>query len=308
MTTITNTSETKLPAIPKNDLLALENPPIPTEKTANTPTKIKLTGRMLNFTRLHISGNDFEQIKTQLNQKFGNHPNSKMLIVLSCEETLDLAELLSLLWDFGLQPIGIVTGKMDDQAHEQKLAIFPADGKRIDVLTDDKKVTVATTQPAVNAVTKDNQQAHISRNNDLAKIKPITFPTETTSETAESYVSSLPQTSHLEGDLVYTTILRSGQSINHVGGDLVLTQGINAGAEAITDYNLHVYGKAEGRLVAGATGDENAKIFCLRFNPSLVSVAGTFCLRENIPSEYLDKAVQVRFERDKGLIFTLMNG
>lgn len=48
--------------------------------------------------------------------------------------------------------------------------------------------------------------------------------------------------SHVEGDLVHNQILRSGQSINHVGGDLILTKSINAGAEAITDYSLHVYG------------------------------------------------------------------
>ncbi|MFP6813636.1 MAG: septum site-determining protein MinC, partial [Moraxella sp.] len=112
--------------------------------------------------------------------------------------------------------------------------------------------------------------------------------------------------SQLEGDLVHSQMLRSGQSINHVGGDVILTKGINAGAEAITDYSLHVYGKAEGRLVAGATGDTNAKIFCLRFNPSLVSVAGTYCLKENIPTEYLDKAVQVSYLDGQGLVFELM--
>ncbi len=105
---------------------------------------------------------------------------------------------------------------------------------------------------------------------------------------------------------MHTQMLRSGQSINHVGGDVILTKGINAGAEAITDYSLHVYGKAEGRLVAGATGDTNAKIFCLRFNPSLVSVAGTYCLKENIPIEYLDKAVQVSYLDGQGLVFELM--
>ena len=106
--------------------------------------------------------------------------------------------------------------------------------------------------------------------------------------------------------MVYHQIVRSGQSINHVGGDVILTKGINAGAEAITDYSLHIYGKAEGRLVAGATGDKNARIFCLKFNPSLVSVAGTYCLKENIPTELLNKAVEVSFADEQGLVFSLM--
>lgn len=282
-----------------------------TASTSKQPSKIKLTGRMLSFSRLHIVGDDMTQIKAQLDQKFAKQLNSKMLLVLSCEEKLDLADLLDHLWGLNLQPIGIVTGKMDEQAVEQKLAIFPADGKRIDVLAEEKNVNKASTLSAKNTNDSPEFEKRNSKKSTTHVLEKPTTPllaaTSHLSEVSGAYTSSLPQTSHLEGDLVYSTILRSGQSINHVGGDLILTQGINAGAEAITDYSLHVYGKAEGRLVAGATGDENARVFCLRFNPSLVSVAGTFCLRENIPSEFLDKAVQVSYERDKGLVFHLMN-
>lgn len=37
--------------------------------------------------------------------------------------------------------------------------------------------------------------------------------------------------------------------------------GVNDGAEAITDNSLHIYGRGLGRLVAGATGDKEARIF-----------------------------------------------
>jgi septum site-determining protein MinC len=108
--------------------------------------------------------------------------------------------------------------------------------------------------------------------------------------------------------MIYDQMLRSGQSLNHVGGDLILTNSINSGAEAITDNSLHVYGRAQGRLVAGATGDKDARIFCQVFNPSLVSVAGTYCLRDNIPQDIIDKSVQVRFVEGEGLVFTVMDG
>lgn len=107
--------------------------------------------------------------------------------------------------------------------------------------------------------------------------------------------------------LIYDQMLRSGQSLNHVGGDLIVTNSINSGAEAITDNNLHVYGRAQGRLVAGATGDKDARIFCQAFNPSLVSVAGTYCLRDNLPEHVIDKSVQVKFIEGEGLVFTVMN-
>ena len=59
--------------------------------------------------------------------------------------------------------------------------------------------------------------------------------------------------------------------------------------------------------MAGATGDKDARIFCQRFDPSLVSVAGTYCLHDDIPKEMIDKAVQVSYDEQKGLVFTLMN-
>ena len=159
-------------------------------------------------------------------------------------------------------------------------------------LTSDSQATERQNQTANDMVT-NNTASNDTTSNDTAAAP-------------EKFVASSHHQSQLEGDLVHTQMLRSGQSINHVGGDVILTKGINAGAEAITDYSLHVYGKAEGRLVAGATGDTNAKIFCLRFNPSLVSVAGTYCLKENIPTEYLDKAVQVSYLDGQGLVFELM--
>ena len=91
-----------------------------------------------------------------------------------------------------------------------------------------------------------------------------------------------------------------------MGGDLVLTDSVNNGAEAITDNSLHVYGRAQGRLVAGATGDKDARIFCQRFNPSLVSVAGTYCLHDSIPEEMIDQPVQVRFVEGQGLVFEII--
>lgn len=241
-------------------------------------TSVKLTGRMLNFTRLHIQGSDLAEIQQALEKKLGKVRQSKLPVIVSVNETIDLVKLFDILWNLGLQPIGVEAGVLDEQALAQRVAIFPMDGKRIDKTNDDKpsdNVKEVTSAPATIRKFKDQRAGTI--HSPFAK------------------------------DLVYNPIVRSGQSINHIGGDLVLTHGIHAGAEAITDYSLHVYGKAEGWLVAGATGDKDAKIFCLHFNPSLVSVAGTYCLRENIPSEYLEKPVQVSYSEGKGLVFSLMN-
>ncbi len=300
---------------------------LPTDPVAPS---VKLTGRLLNFTRLNIEGNDIKVILTKIAQKLGRQRQSNLPVIVSCQQPLNLAQLWGGLWVLGLQPIGLVTGANDTQANALRIAIFPADGQRIDgkapknVATgsEQKSDSTANTPSSQNiaqsptqsltsdsqATERQNQTANDILTNNTASHETTSHET-TSNDTAaapDKFVASPHHQSQLEGDLVHSQMLRSGQSINHVGGDVILTKGINAGAEAITDYSLHVYGKAEGRLVAGATGDTNAKIFCLRFNPSLVSVAGTYCLKENIPTEYLDKAVQVSYLDGQGLVFELM--
>ena len=296
--------------------------PLPTDPVA---TSVKLTGRLLNFTRLHIEGNDIKVILTKIAQKLGRQRQSNLPVIVSCQQPLNLAQLWGGLWVLGLQPIGLVTGANDTQANELRIAIFPTDGQRIDgkapknLATGSVQKSNSTksnpssqhiAQSPTQSLTSDSQATERQNQtaNDIVTHNTASHETASndTAAAPEKFVASAHHQSQLEGDLVHNQMLRSGQSINHVGGDVILTKGINAGAEAITDYSLHVYGKAEGRLVAGATGDTNAKIFCLRFNPSLVSVAGTYCLKENIPTEYLDKAVQVSYLDGQGLVFELM--
>ena len=308
-----------LPNLSEQDSPQSQQPanPLPTDPVA---TSVKLTGRLLNFTRLNIEGNDIKVILTKIAQKLGRQRQSNLPVIVSCQQPLNLAQLWGGLWVLGLQPIGLVTGANDAQANELRIAIFPADGQRIDgkapknVATGRERKSDSTksnpssqhvAQPPTQSPASDSQAT--KRQNQTANdIAANNTASNETAAAPEKFVASPHHQSQPEGDLVHTQMLRSGQSINHVGGDVILTKGINAGAEAITDYSLHVYGKAEGRLVAGATGDTNAKIFCLRFNPSLVSVAGTYCLKENIPTEYLDKAVQVSYLDGQGLVFELM--
>ena len=319
-----DSSSQNLPNISEQDSPQSQQPanPLPTDPVA---TSVKLTGRLLNFTRLNIEGNDIKVILTKIAQKLGRQRQSNLPVIVSCQQPLNLAQLWGGLWVLGLQPIGLVTGANDTQANELRIAIFPTDGQRIDgkapknlaTGSEQKSNSTANTPSSQHVAQSPNQspasdsqatQRQSQTASDIVTNK--TASNETTSNDTgaapEKFVASPHHQSQLEGDLVHSQMLRSGQSINHVGGDVILTKGINAGAEAITDYSLHVYGKAEGRLVAGATGDTNAKIFCLRFNPSLVSVAGTYCLKENIPTEYLDKAVQVSYLDGQGLVFELM--
>ena len=274
--------------------------------SANTPA-LAFYGKMLTFSQVQFSTDDFTAIASQLETTLSNK-NSNIPVLIDSEVEQDLSALVELLWSWGLQPIGVVTGLLDAQARELRLAIFPADGKRIERILPSKKATtqlsqVAATVPNNSAdsttTTADNTGSTVD--NQAIAASAIPEVAETTL-TAETLISAEQITS-----LIYDQMLRSGQSLNHVGGDLILTNSVNSGAEAITDNNLHVYGRAQGRLVAGATGDKDARIFCQVFNPSLVSVAGTYCLRDNLPEHVIDKSVEVRYLEGQGLVFTVMD-
>lgn len=265
-------------------------------QTASAAPALALYGKMLTFSRLQFNTSDLGTIEAQLAETLSNK-SSNIPILIDSDVEQDLSALVELLWSWGLQPIGVVTGLLDDQAREQRLAIFPADGKRIERIVPSKTAPTPSNKP------KEDNRAESA--NDTSTESAANIPaTETT-------ISSLPDETLLSAQhitsLIYDQMLRSGQSLNHVGGDLILTNSVNSGAEAITDNSLHVYGRAQGRLVAGATGDKDARIFCQVFNPSLVSVAGTYCLRDNLPEHVIDKPVQVKFVEGEGLVFIVMD-
>lgn len=256
-------------------------------------------GKMLTFSRLQFGTDDLSAIEAQLAATLSGK-SSNIPVLIDSEVEQDLSALVELLWSWGLQPIGVVTGLLDAQARELRLAIFPADGKRIERILPTKKP--ATQRQQVTADQPAESSAASSPKDNAATDSTATTETTLADVAAETLVSAEQITS-----LIYDQMLRSGQSLNHVGGDLILTNSVNSGAEAITDNSLHVYGRAQGRLVAGATGDKDARIFCQVFNPSLVSVAGTYCLRDNLPEHVIDKSVQVRFVEGEGLVFTVMD-
>ncbi len=253
-------------------------------------TAITLYGKMLAFSRLQIHTSDLADIQSSLANTLGADSALPVPIVLEAADELTVNdvffdELIALLWQNNLAVIAVMDGVFAPFARTKKMAILPNDGKRIARISEQNKEQIAadkTTDETATAYVATHYSAHDK--DDL----------------------SAKHEEHREPIRVYHQMLRSGQSIHHMGADLVITNVVNHGAEAVTDNNLHIYGKAQGRLVAGATGDENAHIFCQAFEPSLVSVAGTYCLKEDIPADVLGKAVQVSFDKESGLVFKVM--
>ncbi|OWY01596.1 hypothetical protein B6V76_13625 [Thioclava sp. IC9] len=93
--------------------------------------------------------------------------------------------------------------------------------------------------------------------------------------------------------------VRSGQMIVAEHGDLTVVGSVASGAELVAAGNIHVYGALRGRAMAGAHGDESARIFCRQLDAELLAIAGLYKTSETIPAELRHKSVQVYLDDDK---------
>ena len=97
------------------------------------------------------------------------------------------------------------------------------------------------------------------------------------------------------GTLVMDRPLRSGQQVYARGGDVIVTDVVNVGAEVIADGHIHVYAPLRGKAIAGARGDTSARIFTTCMEAQLVAIAGVYRTAEvALPPELAGRAVQIQ--------------
>jgi len=100
--------------------------------------------------------------------------------------------------------------------------------------------------------------------------------------------------------MIIDTPVRAGQRIYARGCDLVVTAVVNNGAEIIADGSIHVYNTLNGRALAGASGNAQARIFALNMAPELVSIAGVYrTFEDGFPTEYARSPAQIRLVGDR---------
>jgi len=96
-----------------------------------------------------------------------------------------------------------------------------------------------------------------------------------------------------EPGMIQAAPVRSGQQVYAENRDLTILGTVGAGAEVIADGSIHIYGALRGRALAGAQGNEKARIFCREFHAELVAIAGNYKVLEELPKELRGKAVQI---------------
>lgn len=129
--------------------------------------------------------------------------------------------------------------------------------------------------------------------------EPAPAPVALAPEPAPAPAASQPGAPAL-APLVIDTPVRAGQRIYARGTDLIVTAVVNNGAELIADGSIHVYAPLNGRALAGASGNADARIFALSMQPELVSIAGVYrTFDEGFPTDLARQPTQIRLIGDR---------
>lgn len=175
---------------------------------------------------------------------------------------IDWSGLQSLLRRYRLQPIGVI--RLPDEHHEVA-----------------RRAGLALIDPAQLVAQAPADAAPRPAPRQEPAPAPVAPPAPATASTTPTMFVDRP--------------LRSGQQVYARGTDLVLLGGVSPGAEVIADGSIHCYGPLRGRAIAGAQGDQGARILASNFGPELVSIAGVFrTFERGIPEAYAGKPTLVR--------------
>ncbi len=262
------------------------------------------------FTLLQLHTQDIETIKTTLRNKFKQAPmmfiGMHLIIDLTTfdkeELTLPIKDLHLFLLGECINTVAIMSNK---QAHREKAieqgvgAIAPVE---LSVENKQLKKMRQQTQPEQSAtpIADSSVQASHTDTDKVAQKSTDTVANEEPRKLSDS--QETPQVS-LDNQLINHPV-RSGQRI-YSRGDLTIIGAVSAGAEVIADGNIHIYGALRGRAIAGAQGNEAARIFCHKLDAELISIAGNYKPNEDIDEQYRNKNVQISLEGEKIRFLTL---
>ncbi|RJS94378.1 septum site-determining protein MinC [Salinisphaera sp. Q1T1-3] len=242
------------------------------QTTSSNAAGVVFKGRMMTLTVVEIGESDCDVIAGQVEQQLAKAPEffARMPVLLSLRGELpDLARLVAVMQAADLVVVGLLDP--DDAAAEAArhagLGVLHSPGRNTEAPTPSKA------EPAAAAAEPASE--------------PAPRETETPARTPTRLV---------------TKPVRSGQQIYARGGDLVIAASVSEGAEVLADGHIHVYGALRGRALAGASGDTQARIFCRRFEPDLVAIAGCYKVADAIDEGIRSKPVAVRLENDNLLI------
>lgn len=236
-----------------------------------TSAPLEFKGRMMGISVLRISSNDLDELAARLDQQVnqGGGLLRELPVVLDLNvQIIDVDGLLDLLRKQHLAVLGAYRTAASMEAAVRRAGL--------PVVLDR---TSARNAPAPAAA---------------AAPAPAPAPAEPAAE-----APAAPAQAPAVATRLISTPVRSGQRVYARNSDLIVTAQVSAGAEVIADGCVHIYGSLRGRAVAGAQGDESARIFCRDLQAELLAIAGRYKVADDISDDMRGKPVQIRLEGDK---------
>ena len=105
--------------------------------------------------------------------------------------------------------------------------------------------------------------------------------------------------------LVIEEPIRSGQSVFHPRGDVVVLGSVSSGAEIVAGGSIHVYGALRGRAIAGIAAQPGARIFCRKFEAELLAIDGLYKSADDIDPAMHGRSVSARIIDDSLVVSPL---
>lgn len=234
------------------------------KSSSGNKSALEFKGRMLSLTRVRILDADLTAIETQL-RSFTRSLGEAAVglpVIVDAEVALDLQPILAAMRAAGVQPLAAIDGALADAARAAGLVVLPNDLVSDAAMRAAPRPEVAAPAPAAAAPVP---VAPAQRKPARVVMEPI----------------------------------RSGQQIYAEGADLVVMNTVSPGAEVIADGCVHVYGPLRGRAIAGARGDNQARVFCRRMEAELLAVAGIYAVADQIQGALRGSAVQAYLQDGK---------
>ncbi|EXH67018.1 septum site-determining protein MinC [Acinetobacter baumannii] len=232
---------------------------------------IRITGRMVNFSRITFDTNDHDVIRQQLSNILNEGSYQGTVVIIDSTVEQELIALIQLLVSMGLQPMAVIDGILGDEARAIQFPVLPADQPLQRIKPTAEQVAIVEKPSSAQASVETK--------------KPL-------NNNAVAHITSY-----------HDEILRTGQSLVQDQGDIILKAGMNSGSEVIASGNIHIYGTVRGRVIAGAGGHAAARIFCQSLEAELVSIAGTYCVADDIPKHAVKKPVHIYLNEKQELEF-----
>ena len=98
--------------------------------------------------------------------------------------------------------------------------------------------------------------------------------------------------------LIIDAPVRSGQSVVHLKGDVIIIGPVASGSEVVASGSVHIYGALRGRAIAGSTGNRRARIFTSALHAELVAINGLYKTAEDLERGCVGRAVQAWLDGD----------